>query len=265
MRYDKENTLFVTDMDGTLLNTDSRLSDYTVSVLREVLAHGYNLTVASGRMPESPIEIFGDCGLELRLPVIGRNGVLIYDPVKGEYEKIHTLPSASSEKIIWLINENKAQMFLFERVENGRPVFNRRGMPGFEESLNDFDSIIYITADGSRGQLQPIYDEAIRLPGTGGLLFRDDFFSTDPNLWFSEFFSANAGKGSGISYIKERLGFTHIVCFGDNMNDMSMFEVSDEGYAPENAAPEIKKAATAVIRPNSGDGVARWLEENLLS
>ena len=265
MIYDKANTLFVTDMDGTLLNKDSQLSNYTVTVLREVLARGYNFTVASGRMPESPIEIFKERGLELRLPIIGRNGVLVYDPLKSEYIKIHTLPSPASEKIIWLIRENGAQMYLFERVEDGIPVFNRRGMPGFEESLNDFDGIIYITADGSRSQLQPIYDDSMILPGVGGLFFRDDFMSNDPNLWFAEFFSANAGKGSGISFIKELLGFTHAVCFGDNINDLSMFEISDKGYAPENAVDEIKAAATSVIAANSEDGVAHWLEENLLS
>ena len=50
-----------------------------------------------------------------------------------------------------------------------------------------------------------------------------------------------------------------------SINDLSMFEVSDEGYAPENAVPEVKASATAVITANSGDGVARWLEENLLA
>ena len=265
MIYDREKTLFVTDMDGTLLNTDSQLSPYTVEVLREVLSRGFNLTVASGRMPESPVEIFRNAGLELRLPVIGRNGVLVFDPIADKYIKIHTLPSFSSEKIIWLIRENKAQMFLFERAQNGKPVFNRRGMEGFEQSLNDFNDIIYITADGSRAQLQLIYDNSTILPDTGGLLFRDDFFSTDPDLWFAEFFSADAGKGNGIRFIMERYGFTSAVCFGDNLNDLSMFEVCDEGYAPENAASEVQAAASAVIGANSADGVARWLEEKLLS
>ena len=264
MRYDKENTLFVTDMDGTLLGTDSLLSGYTVDVLREVLSRGYNFTVASGRMPESPIAIFRECGLELKLPVIGRNGVLIFDPVKGEYVKIRTMPREASERILQLIREQNAQMFLCERAEGGRSIFNKRGMEGFEKSLGDLENMTYMTADGSYEQLSAIYDEAMRLPGVGGLLFNDEFFSPDPDMWFAEFFSVDAGKGSGIRFVKELCGFGRTVCFGDNINDLSMFEASDEGFAPENAEGAVKAVATAVIAANSEDGVAHWLEENLL-
>ena len=41
-----------------------------------------------------------------------------------------------------------------------------------------------------------------------------------------------------------------------------MFDVSDECYAVENADPELKRRATAVIESNDNDGVARWLLEH---
>lgn len=50
--------------------------------------------------------------------------------------------------------------------------------------------------------------------------------------------------------------------FGDGKNDMDMFEIADECYAVENAVPELKAMATAVIGGNDSDGVARWLESN---
>ena len=264
MRYNRENTLFVTDMDGTLLNTDSQLSAYTVDVLREVISRGYNFTVASGRVPESPQQIFEQHGLKLRLPIIGRNGVLIFDAQKSEYLKIHTLQPQSVARILEMIRENGAQPALLDTVVNGRPKVNWRGSDGFSDLADNPNDLIYIATDGTYEQLMPIYEQALKLPGVGRLMIHDDFLSDDPDLWFAEFFGADASKGSGISFIKEQHGFTHAVCFGDNLNDITMFEASDEGYAPANATDEVKAVATAIIGPNSADGVACWLEENLL-
>ena len=58
------------------------------------------------------------------------------------------------------------------------------------------------------------------------------------------------------------LGCDKVVSFGDGKNDISMFDVSDECYAVENADPELKRRATAVIESNDNDGVARWLLEH---
>jgi len=53
-----------------------------------------------------------------------------------------------------------------------------------------------------------------------------------------------------------------MVVFGDNLNDLSMFQVADERYAVANAVQELKEIATGVIESNDNDGVARWLKEN---
>ena len=60
------------------------------------------------------------------------------------------------------------------------------------------------------------------------------------------------------------LGCDRLVVFGDGRNDLSLFSVADECYAMSNAVPELKEIATAVIGSNDEDGVAKWLEENVL-
>lgn len=70
-----------------------------------------------------------------------------------------------------------------------------------------------------------------------------------------------ASKANAIRQLKEGWGFDKVVVFGDGINDLDMFEMADEAYAVENAAPELKEKATAVIGSNGEDGVARFLME----
>ena len=72
---------------------------------------------------------------------------------------------------------------------------------------------------------------------------------------------SDANKGGAIQVMKELLGFKRVVCFGDSDNDLSMFEVADESYAPANANKAIKSAATAVIGHHDDEGIARFLRE----
>ena len=72
---------------------------------------------------------------------------------------------------------------------------------------------------------------------------------------------AKATKGTAIAKLKELLNIESIICFGDGDNDLSMFEIADECYAPENANIENKQAATAVIGHHNEDGVAKFLTE----
>ena len=71
-----------------------------------------------------------------------------------------------------------------------------------------------------------------------------------------------ASKSRAIAQLKKLLGCDKLVVFGDAINDLDMFQIADEAYAVENACPELKEAATAIIAANDEDGVARWLAEH---
>ncbi|MDE6134546.1 MAG: HAD family hydrolase, partial [Muribaculaceae bacterium] len=59
--------------------------------------------------------------------------------------------------------------------------------------------------------------------------------------------------------LKERTGADRLMVFGDNLNDIPMFEVADVAVAVGNALPEVKAAADVVIEPNYTDSVARYI------
>lgn len=74
---------------------------------------------------------------------------------------------------------------------------------------------------------------------------------------------AGATKANAIRKLKEICGCDKVISFGDAINDIPMFEISDECYAVENAVEELKAAADGVIQSNENDGVATWLEQHV--
>ena len=78
--------------------------------------------------------------------------------------------------------------------------------------------------------------------------------------WIDVHHSA-ASKGGAIAQLKQDLGVSRVICFGDSDNDISMFAMADESYAPSNAKDPVKKAATAVIGHHDDDGIARFLRD----
>jgi hydroxymethylpyrimidine pyrophosphatase-like HAD family hydrolase len=64
-------------------------------------------------------------------------------------------------------------------------------------------------------------------------------------------------------YLKEKYNYKNVIGFGDNLNDISLFEACNRCYAVANAQDELKKVANGVIMSNVEDGVVHWIEENL--
>ena len=74
---------------------------------------------------------------------------------------------------------------------------------------------------------------------------------------------AKASKANAIRKLQEMWGCSRVISFGDAINDIPMFEISDECYAVENAVDELKAVATGVIGSNEEDGVAKWLLDHV--
>ena len=97
--------------------------------------------------------------------------------------------------------------------------------------------------------------EAEKLSGVDIAFYLDVYNDS----WYLEIFSHKASKANGIRFIRENYGFDKVVAFGDNLNDLPMFEQADTKIAVGNAREEVKKAADIVIGTNDNDGVAEYL------
>jgi hydroxymethylpyrimidine pyrophosphatase-like HAD family hydrolase len=73
-------------------------------------------------------------------------------------------------------------------------------------------------------------------------------------------------KASGIKYIADyfSISLSEVAAFGDDYNDVDMLRECGAGVAMSNAIDECKAAADYICGDCDDDGVARWLEENVL-
>lgn len=268
-------TLYVSDLDGTLLNREARLSANTLETLNRLIGDGLPFTYATARSMHSARIVAA--GLQTRLPVITYNGVFLQEAQTGEVlsktvfspEEVETLAGLLSrhpvsalayalldgeERVSWLPERENEGMRYYLSCRQGderfRAVHSERALYQGE--------VFYITCIGERDALTPLFN-AVRGDARFSVTFQQELYREE---YWLEMMPAEATKAQGIRRLCKMRGFDRVVSFGDAVNDLRMFECSDECYAVENAVPELKAAATGVIESNEADGVAKWLAEN---
>lgn len=267
-------TLYVTDLDGTLLNTDTRISETSLQIINDLIASGMHFTFATARSLISARKVTK--GLLANIPVIVYNGAFIMNKEDGEIlysrkftedecgdvvsllikHQMHPLVYSfvdRQEKLSWnQHHENEGiKHYISQRLDDPRlrPLAD-------DEHLYDGD-MFYMTCIGEREELEAVYqivqrDERFRCT------LQQELYRTE---YWLEIMPRKATKAQAIQHLKSLWSCDRIIAFGDAINDQPMFELADEAYAVENAVPELKAAATAVIADNDHDGVAKKLRE----
>ncbi|CRZ34693.1 hypothetical protein DFR55_10577 [Herbinix hemicellulosilytica] len=270
-------TLYVSDLDGTLLNNNAKISDRSLNIINSLIDKGMLFTVATARSIASVKYILKD--LKLTLPVILMNGVCIYDPVNQKYINVETLSKENIRILISLIEENNLKGFMYavknEKLSTYYEELSNKALRDFYEirvkrykkpftKVNKFaeikdEPIIYFVLMDYKEKLEPIYRLVENLPNINSVFYKDNY---EKDMWYLEIFSNKASKYHAVQYLRKYLSADYVIGFGDNQNDLSLFEACDKFYAVDNAIEELKQRADAVIGKNSEDGVAMWLKEN---
>ncbi len=263
-------TLYVSDLDGTLIRSDQRTSAYTNDTINALVKEGMLFSYATARSYSTARKVTE--GMTAAFPVIVYNGAFILDNAGGKlllenfFEReaavglIRELREKSIHPIVYAFVEGEERFSYEKDMINAATrdfVLSRKG-DRRDRPVSDPDGltegdIFYITCIDDAGKLQP-FDE--KYGNVHRCVYQRDIYSGEQWL---EIMPRNASKSNAIQELKELLGCERLVVFGDGVNDLDMFRIADEAYAVENAVPELKAAATAVIGPNDEDGVAKWL------
>ena len=268
------STLYLTDLDGTLLNSGQRVSPRTCEIINRLTERGLLFSCATARSRFSSAKALD--GLNIRLPMIVYNGTFIQDGITGKVMHGCFLSKSTAESIVsWYISQNLLPI-VYSFVDNKEHfsfvperscaalldfVATRQGDP--RTRITDIDGltagdIFYITAMGNDGILQETRCRFMQNKELSSIYYKE-IYSGD---YWLEFMPAQATKANAALKLKEMFGCDRLVCFGDGVNDIPMFEIADECYAVSNAAPELKAIATGIIGSNEEDAVATWLEQN---
>lgn len=266
-------TLYVSDLDGTLLTREDRLTPRTAQTLNRLMAEGMCFTYATARSIHSASVVAA--GLDPHMPVIVYNGAFTLRADTGEILASCTFSPEERACIRGVLDACGISPLVYGYVEGRERVSwrtdrendgirrylskrtaDRRMRPAAGDGIWEGD-IFYYTCIGEREALLPVY-EVLREETFCNCILQQELYR--PEYW-CEIMPREATKAHAVLRLKERLGCDRVVSFGDAVNDLPMFRVSDECYAVENAVPALKEVATAVIAGNEADGVARFLEE----
>ena len=271
--------LFVTDLDGTLLNSNKEVSIKSTEILNKLIDNGVNFTVATARTPATVVDLLQD--VNLKLPAVLMNGVLLYDIKEEKYINIKEIEKDIVDKVFNILNKfDKNAMvygirnnhlwvyhkefeysweydFYKERADRKQKTFLK--VENYQECINESKIINFIVFDKYE-KIKGIYEELKKIDEISVEYYEDIY---EKGCYFLEAYSAEASKANGIKLLSDYIEHDKLICFGDNLNDIPMFELADECYATANAVERVKEISTDVIGSCDEDGVALFMEKKL--
>lgn len=266
-------TLYLTDLDGTFLHPDAKIGDTSKSIINRLSKEGVLFSISTARTYATVIPMFHE--IDLRCPLILMNGVCIYDPQAKKtliHHKIDIEDGKEVERIF--LKHGKNPMLYFENSDNlrveykwlenepqriyvsARDGFYHKGFAQVDQySYSGKGDLIYAVTLDRPEEIDQLHKELCSIKGIDWNYYPDTY----TGCYFLEGMKAGISKASGAKQVQKLVGADKIVAFGDNRNDIPLFEAADEAYAVGNACDDLKRIATGVIDSCETDAVARFL------
>lgn len=282
--------VIASDMDGTLLDKDHKVSERAVKAIKEAVSAGIRFIIATGRSFEQAVYVLEGTGIECDYIVYSgaeiRNSKqeilqrsimslqdcrMVYDVLK-EYELMYLFGAEDMDYCIGSTKDREQELVrhiltfhpnMTEEEARASELFRfflskTKVVADFEELMESGVDIVKIfAASDDLSMLKEIND---KLQKNSNLAIASSF---ENNI---EITDIKAQKGISLKYYIESLGYTmdEVMVLGDSMNDYSMLSM-DFGatVAMENGAKEVKEIAKYITKSNEEDGVAYCIEELL--
>lgn len=297
--------LYISDLDGTLLNSNALLNEDVPERLNHLIDKGLCFTVATARTYATVNSIVKD--VHLTYPMILMNGVMIYDPVNKSCINAEIIERDSVEYILKgrkkfgvtgfayalspeiLEETSKLEEDLNAGEARQSQKSGRKMATYYERIATEHMEKFYVERRdvyhkpfSKVEQLEDIlgediiyfsicYDEEVLRPFYE-YLQKDEKLNLNfykdvygDGLWYLEISHKNASKYHGVQKLRAMLQPDAITGMGDNLNDIPLFEACDRCCAVGNAHKEVKERADYVLDTNLNAGVVKFLEEEMMS
>jgi Cof subfamily protein (haloacid dehalogenase superfamily) len=266
------------DLDGTLLRPGGVLSERAAGAVRACRDRGLEVIIATGRAVEAAEKFRRPLGIGG--PMVYFNGAVVADMPGGRVLNATLLDREAAAFCLRIARETGVyyQVFFPGTPEHPRETLMTEGASPERDMYRDHTGMLADLGD---------LEKALALPELPGCI-KAMFIAEPPALervrarieeqfggavyiartygTFLEVLNPRISKGTGLLRALEHRGLKpeELIAFGDEENDLPMFEAASWAVAPENAKERVKEAADEVIGSNAGDAVAAFLERTFL-
>lgn len=255
----KSVKMIVCDLDGTVLRDDKTISARTLDVLRRCAESGILVALATARSETSATQFIADIA---PFAVISSGGSTVR--VGGEIIAKKLIPRDTADGIlvaamsddrideVTIYGEKSRGTNNPNRADNARNGHYAYSDFAFLPHENAYKMTLY-TADGEAAR-----EIVRRYPVCTMVEYSGENMHA--------IFHREATKRNGLQTLCAHCGIKphEVVAFGDDYNDREMLEACGTGVAMGNAIDEVKTTADAICDTNENDGVAGWIERNIL-
>ncbi|CAM6095501.1 unnamed protein product [Calypogeia fissa] len=280
------------DMDGTLLNPQSRVTEATADALRAVMAKGVQVVIATGKTQYGamaalrPMGLTGEGGIisttspgvfTQGLQVYGKGGSVIYSAVLD--------PAIVKEAFDYSMEQNLPTAFDYS-LEKNIPSIGFSGNRIVALFENQLTEVLHTHFLEPKAEVVPSIDDLIASCPVQKLLFYDTpeaiKYKVRP-YWAAkyegqitlvqalddmlELLPPGQSKGAGVKMLLDHFGVSpnEVMAIGDGENDIEMLKLAGWGVAMANGSPLTKAAANALTGSNTEDGAAQAIHRYILS
>ncbi len=251
-------SIILSDLDGTLFRNDKSISDFTKQTIRQAQSKGLLFGICTSRAKVNAIKFLD--GIEPDILITNGGGIVYYKEQKiynceFTVEECRKLIAAAFEvfgKDITLSVDNEHALYSNSHEELGDKFWTFNDFLDFREPC-------------MKMCIQSLDKEKVEKVASVIGLENVDYLPFSDIPWY-KLSKKGATKEKAIEELCRHLNITssQIAAFGDDFNDIGMLKFCGAGISMENAIDEVKKAAASVCASNENDGVARWIEKNLL-
>ena len=258
--------LLVTDVDGTLLDSSSKLTELNKKALLDCIASGINVIIATGKSIDSTMFIIKQLGL--KLPQITFSGAVLItterkiisavkispdlylDVISKVREKGYEPLAAAIDGKIYCQEYSKPMKYVtavgekINKADNLMSDYFKENAVSVSIPINESDPMDLFIRKTYNGVLQVLRS----------------------GEYFFDILSIDASKGKALTGLIKDLGIKkdEVVSFGDSHNDISLFEASGLSIAVKNSYPELLEIADIVTDENYNSGLGRAIYKYIL-
>ncbi len=268
--------MLVTDIDGTLLNPEFRISELDLCAMRTAHERGIQIVLATGRRHDYALPVAQELGVPTWM--ISSNGALIRSN-SGETFFFDRLPAITAGKLIHYMDDFRGHAVLtFDRPSKGALVLERadelhKSVSRWIQHNSSYIKYVIPLEDAlTEDPIQAMYCGTVPFMETvQDRLNQADFLNEMTilrtqydarDLCIVDILNRDCSKGHALRRLAEHYGVPReqIMAIGDNYNDLEMLEFAGLPVIMGNASEELKQNGWKVTKSNAENGVAEALQ-----